>query len=59
MEAEQPHKVKDLRLEIVREIGNLSRSLGQIKGDDSAVNEARESFLKLSLLIGEALDIKW
>ena len=59
MGAEPPQSVKDLRVQIVKEIGNLSRALGQIKSEDSAVNEARESFLKLSILIGEALDIKW
>jgi hypothetical protein len=49
----------DLRLDIVKEIGNLSRALGDIKAQDSAVAEARDAFLRLSVLVGEALDIKW
>ena len=59
METEQPQNVKDLRVQIVEEIGNLSRALNQIKGQDEAIAEAHEAFLKLSILIGEALDIKW
>jgi len=56
---EPSQNVKGMKAQIVEEIGNLSRALGQIKSKESAVNEARDSFLKLSLLIGEALDIKW
>jgi len=59
MEKEQPQNVKDLRVRIVQEVGNLSRALGQIESKESVVDEARDSFLKLSILIGEALDIKW
>lgn len=52
--------VKGTRVRIVEETANLSRALNQIKRqDDEAVKEAHEAFFKLSLLIGEALDIKW
>ena len=60
MVEEQPESVKGIKVRIVEEIANLSRALNQIKGqDDEAVKEAHETFLKLSILIGEALDIKW
>ena len=60
MEMEQPQNAKGVKVQIVEEIGNLSRALNQIRGqDDEAVKEAHEAFLKLSILIGEALDIKW
>ena len=60
MEAEQPRSVKGTKVRIVEEIANLSRALNQIKSqDDEAVKEAHEAFLKLSILVGEALDIKW
>ena len=56
---EQPRNSnKELKLQIVTEIGNMSRLLGQIPGDDKIVNEARDSFLKLSILIDRALDLK-
>ena len=51
---------RDVKLEIVKEIANLSRALNQIKAQsDEAAKEAHEAFFKLSILIGEALDIKW
>ncbi len=50
---------RDLRVDIVRELGNLSRALADIKSEDFAVEAARDAYLKLSILIGEALDIKW
>ncbi|GAI71883.1 unnamed protein product, partial [marine sediment metagenome] len=46
------------KMQIVTEISNLSRLLGQIPSDDSTVQEARDSFLKLSILIDQALDLK-
>jgi len=55
---EQPQKNNGLKLQIVTEIGNLSRLLGQITSDDKTVEEARDSFLKLSILIDQALDLK-
>ena len=59
MVEEQPESVKGIKVRIVEEIGNLSSALGQIKVKSKAVDEARESLLKLSILIGKALDIKW
>ena len=56
---EQPQNTKDLKLQIVTEIGNLSRLLGMMPNEDTTVIEARDAFLKLSILIGEALDIQW
>jgi len=55
---EEAQNVKDLKMQIVTEISNLSRLLGQIPSDDSTVQEARDSFLKLSILIDQALDLK-
>jgi len=56
---EQTESVKGLEARIVEEIGNLSSALWRIKVKSKAVDEARESLLKLSILIGEALHIKW
>jgi len=58
METEQPQNVKELKREIVAQIADLSRLLGMIPSDDTAVTEARTSFLKLSALIDRALDLK-
>ena len=55
---EEAQNVKDLKMQIVTEISNLSRLLGQIPSDDITVQEARDSFLKLSILIDQALDLK-
>ena len=56
---EQPRNSnKELKLQIVTEIGNMSRLLGQIPSDDEMVHEARDSFLKLSILVDRALDLK-
>jgi len=57
MEREQPQNIEDLKREIVAEIANLSRLLGAMPNDD-VVSDARSSFLRLSLLINEALDLK-
>lgn len=57
MEKEQPQNIEDLKREIVAEIANLSRLLGAMPNDD-VVSDARSSFLRLSLLINEALDLK-
>ena len=64
---------EDIRSEIKKQIADLSKLLGMIPGDDTiAVSEpgthdsialsilfsdARNSFLKLSTLIGKALDL--
>ena len=47
-----------LKQEIVVQIADLSRLLGMIPGTDRTVDEARSSFLKLSVLVGQALDLK-
>ena len=64
---------KNIRTEIIEQLADLSKLLGMIPSDDTiAVNEplthnsialskwfsdARNSFLKLSTLIGKALDL--
>jgi hypothetical protein len=69
----QPQNIEDLKKEIVHQIGDLSRILGMIPGDDTItvsdpvtqdsmplskwLSDARDSFLKLSILTGQALDI--
>jgi len=58
MEMEQPQNIEDLKKEIIAQIADLSRLLGMIPSDDITVSEARTSFLKLSILISQALDIK-
>ena len=55
---EQPQNIEDLKREIMHQIADLSKLLGEIPSDDVTVHEARSSFLKLSLLIGEALGIR-
>lgn len=55
---EQPQNIEDLKKEIIAQIADLSRLLGMIPSDDTAVSDARTSFLKLSILISQALDIK-
>lgn len=58
MGTEQPQNIEDLKQEIIAQIADLSRLLGMIPSDDTTVNEARTSFLKLSLLLDQALDLK-
>jgi hypothetical protein len=58
MAIEQSRSNEDLKKDIVVQIAELSRLLGMIPSDDATVRDARDSFLKLSILIGEALDIK-
>ncbi|MBC8512734.1 MAG: hypothetical protein H8D32_07130 [Dehalococcoidia bacterium] len=58
METEQPQSIGNLKQEIVAQIADLSRLLGMIPSDDITVSEARTSFLKLSLLIDQALGLK-
>ena len=54
---EQPQSTDDLKREIVTQIAELSRLLGMMSGDDTAVQKAREAHLQLSVLVGRALDI--
>ena len=58
MTIEQSRNIEDLRRDIVVQIAELSRLLGMISSDDATVRDARDSFLKLSILISKALDIK-
>ena len=69
-----PQEMKDRKIEIAEQIAALSRLLGMIPSDDTIqlsepmtnhsmalsewLNEARNSFLKLSVLIGKELDIQ-
>ena len=55
---EQPQNIEDLKREIITQIADLSRLLGMIPGNDTPVRDARDSFLKLSVLISRALDIQ-
>jgi len=70
----EPQDIEDRKIEIVERIAALSRLLGMIPSDDTIqisepmtdhsmalsewLNEARNSFLKLSVLIGKELDIQ-
>jgi hypothetical protein len=71
---ESQEKIEDQKLKIVTQIADLSRLLGMIPSDDTIeVHEptthnsmalskwfsvTRNSFLRLSVLIGKALDIQ-
>jgi len=54
---EQPQSANDLRTEILIQIAELSKLLGMMSNDDIVVQNAREAHLKLSVLVGKALDI--
>jgi hypothetical protein len=54
---EQPQSAEDLKREIVTQIAELSKLLGMMSSDDTTVQKAREAHLKLSVLVGKALDI--
>ena len=53
-----PEDIEDLRQNIKVQLADMSRLLGKMSNDDEIVREARTSFLKLSVLIGRALDIE-
>ena len=53
----QPKNIEELKREIVAQIAEMSRLLGMIPGDDVTAQKARDAHLKLSVLIGKALDI--
>lgn len=55
---EQSQNIEDLKRKIVIQIADLSRLLGMIPSDDVTVRDARDSFLKLAILIDQALDLK-
>jgi len=54
---QQPQSADDEKREIITQIAELSRLLGMMPSDDATVQKAREAHLKLSVLIGRALDI--
>jgi hypothetical protein len=54
---EQPGNIEALKRQIVVQIADLSRLLGMTPSEEM-IAEARGSFLKLALLLNEALDLK-
>ncbi len=54
---EQSNNTAVLKKDIVTQIAEMSRLLGMMPNDDATVQKAREAHLKLSVLIGKALDI--
>ena len=54
---EHPKNIAEIKQRIVVQIADLSRLLGMAPSEEM-ITEARESFLKLSLLLNEALDLK-
>jgi len=55
---EQEQRANDLKRDIICQIADLSKLLGMMSSDDITVQKAREAHLRLSILIGEALDIQ-
>ena len=55
---EQPPNIEDFKEEIIVQIADLSRLLGMIPSDDITVHQARDSFLRLSVLVSQPLDMK-
>jgi hypothetical protein len=53
-----PENIEELRRNIQVQLADMSRLLEMMSNDDDVVVEARTSFLKLSVLIGRALDIE-
>jgi uncharacterized protein (UPF0147 family) len=53
-----PENIEELRRNIQVQLADMSRLLETMSNDDEVVREARTSFLKLSVLIGRALDIE-
>jgi predicted transcriptional regulator len=53
-----PENIDELRRNIQIQLADMSRSLEKMNNDDVVVREARTSFLKLSALVGRALDIE-
>jgi hypothetical protein len=52
-----PENIDELRRDIQLQLADMSRLL-EMMSDDEVVQETRTSFLKLSVLIGRALDIE-
>jgi len=55
---EKPQNADDLTRGIVTQIAELSKLLGMMSSDDITVQKAREAHIKLSFLVGKALDIQ-
>ena len=55
---EKSRNMDDLKLQIKVQLADLPRLLGMMSNEDAIVNDARTSFLKLSVLINRALDIQ-
>ena len=53
-----PENIDELRRNIQVQLADMSRLLEKMSNDDVIVREARTSFLKLSVLVGRALDIE-
>ncbi|UCH84665.1 MAG: hypothetical protein JSW50_02945 [Candidatus Latescibacterota bacterium] len=53
-----PENIEDLRREIQVQLADISRLLEMMSNDDDIVHQARTSFLKLSVLVGRALDLE-
>ena len=53
-----PENIEELRRDIQVQLADMSRLLQMMSNDDDVVRETRTSFLKLSVLIGRALDIE-
>lgn len=53
-----PENIGELRRNIQIQLADMSRLLEKMNNDDDIVREARTSFLKLSTLVGRALDIE-
>jgi hypothetical protein len=54
---EQPQSADNLRTEILTQIAELSKLLGMMSSDDIVVQKAIQAHLKLSVLVGKALQI--
>jgi hypothetical protein len=53
-----PENIDELRRNIQVQLADMSRLLAMMNNDDDVVKETRTSFLKLSAMIGRALDIE-
>ncbi len=54
---EQPQSDERMRTDILTQIAELSKLLGMMSSDDIVVQKAIQAHLKLSVLIGKALQI--
>ena len=54
---EQPQSDENLRTEILTQNAELSKLLGMMSSDDILVQKAIQAHLRLSVLVGKALQI--